>query len=178
MDAETRRKLELRERMAKMSGGMGMPGMFGGIPMGGLPPKKKKSTGDKKAEESEQSDHPAPQRVAMFPMPGMPAMPAVRSPEPEDRRLSVDDGEHSHSIDSTADRRPSHPVSDEQAMPTPAEAPPVPSDSKLLIPRKPITTRPALAVHLSSLETVSKTYSVFDGSSEYVMTVNVSSRLV
>lgn len=50
MDEETRKREELRQRMAKMSGGMGMAGMFG--PPGGMPmpgksaPKKRASTKD------------------------------------------------------------------------------------------------------------------------------------
>ncbi|KAL1645911.1 assembly of actin patch protein [Didymella pomorum] len=179
MDAETRRKLELRERMAKMSGGMGMPGMFGGIPMGGLPPKKKKSTGDsRKAEESEEP-HVPQQRVAMFPMPGMP----VRSPEPENRQLAVEkEDENDHPVTSAhaADEVPDVEDVTPQAIsrtPTGESAPPVPQDSKYLIPRKPINSDYLpLLKHLPSpySETVSKTYLAFDEDSEYVMTVSVS----
>ncbi|KAF1348377.1 hypothetical protein EJ07DRAFT_184922 [Lizonia empirigonia] len=181
MDAETRRKLELRERMAKMSGGMGMPGMFGGIPIGGLPPKKKKSTGEKKAEESEEP-HVPQQRVAMLPMPGMPS---VRSPEQENRQLAVEkEDEPHHPLTGThaADEVPDVEDLTPQAIsrtPTGESAPPVPQDSKLLIPRKPVKscTRPLLDhVQLASSETVSKTYTAFDGVSEYVMTVSVSRR--
>lgn len=180
MDAETRRKLELRERMAKMSGGMGMPGMFGGIPMGGLPPKKKKSTGDKKADDAEEP-HVPQQRVAMFPMPGMP----VRSPEPETRQLAVDkEDEPEHPITSAhaADEVPD--VEDVTPQPisrtsTGGTVPPVPQDSsKHTIPRKPVhpLALPLLGhLQLPFLETVSKTYMAFDGASEYVMTVSVSS---
>ena len=180
MDAETRRKLELRERMAKMSGGMGMPGMFGGIPMGGLPPKKKKSTGDKKVEESEESQAPQ-QRVAMFPIPGM--LP-VRSPEQENRQLAVEKEDETHhpvtgvhaaqEVPDVEDLTP-QPIS---RAPTGESAPPVQQDSKLLIPRKPVNScaRPLLDhFQFSSSETVSKTYTAFDGASEYVMTVSVSS---
>ncbi|KAJ4307397.1 assembly of actin patch protein, partial [Neodidymelliopsis sp. IMI 364377] len=180
MDAETRRKLELRERMAKMSGGMGMPGMFGGIPMGGLPPKKKKSTGDKKADESEEP-HVPQQRVAMFPMPGMPS---VRSPEQENRQLAVekeDEPHHpvtgSHPADEVTDVEDVTPHALSRT-PTAESAPPVPQDGKLYIPRKPVNAcvRPLLDhFQLSSSEVVSKTYTAFDGISEYVMTVSVSS---
>ena len=180
MDAETRRKLELRERMAKMSGGMGMPGMFGGMPMGGLPPKKKKSTIEKRAEEDE--EHPLPpQRVAMFPMPGLPS---VRSPEQEDRQFAVekeDDVPHPVTGSHTADEVPDvediapQPV---QRTPTGERPPPLPTDSKFLIPRKPIhaIARQTLdCLYLPFSETVSKTYRACDGFSEYVMTVRVSS---
>jgi hypothetical protein len=179
MDAEARRKLELRERMAKMSGGMGMPGMFGGMPMGGLPPKKKK-TAEKKAEESEEASVPQ-QRVAMFPVPGMMS---VRSPEQQDRQLSVekeDEGSHPvtgfHAADEVPDMEDvtDHPV---QRTPTGERPPPITSDSKFMIPRKPLEclARPTLErYHLSSSELVTKTYVASDGSSEYVMTVSVSS---
>ncbi|EAT79008.2 hypothetical protein SNOG_13561 [Parastagonospora nodorum SN15] len=127
MDAETRRKLELRERMAKMSGGMGMPGMFGAMPMGGLPPKKKK-TGDKKLEEDEERSVPQ-QRVAMFPMPGMPS---VKSPEQEDRQLAVEkEDEQAHPITGshTADEVPDVEDVASQQTPTAERPPPVPSDT-------------------------------------------------
>jgi hypothetical protein len=179
MDAETRRKLELRERMAKMSGGMGMPGMFGGIPMGGLPPKKKKSTGDKKVEESEEP-HVPQQRVAMFPMPGMP----VKSPEQENKQLTVekeDEAYHpvtgAHSAEEVPDVEDVTPQAI-SSTPTGETAPPVSQDSKHSIPRKPVNscTIPLLGhLQLPSSETVSKTYVAFDGVSEYVMTVSVSS---
>lgn len=178
MDAETRRKLELRERMAKMSGGMGMPGMFGGMPMGGLPPKKKKSTGDRKVEESEEPAMPQ-QRVPMFAMPGMP----VKSPEPEDRQLAVEkEDEHDHPV--TGAHAPDEVPDVEDVTPqaisrtqTGESVPPVPQDSKYTIPRKPISSHsvPLLGhLHLPASETVSKTIVAVDGVSEYVMTVSVS----
>ena len=178
MDAETRRKLELRERMAKMSGGMGMPGMFGGMPMGGLPPKKKKSTGDRKVEESEEPAMPQ-QRVPMFAMPGMP----VKSPEPEDRQLAVEkEDEHDHPV--TGAHAPDEVPDVEDVTPqaisrtqTGESVPPVPQDSKYTTPRKPISSHsvPLLGhLHLPASETVSKTIVAVDGVSEYVMTVSVS----
>ena len=53
VDPEVKRKMEIRERMAKMSGGMGMAGMFG-LP-GGMAPvstKKQKSGGNSGKERS------------------------------------------------------------------------------------------------------------------------------
>lgn len=179
MDAETRRKLELRERMAKMSGGMGMPGMFGGMPMGALPPKKKKSTGDKKVEESEEP-HVPQQRVAMFPMPGMP----VRSSEQENRHLSVEkEDEPGHPITGAHDADEVPDVEDvtPQAISrtqTGESARSVSQESKHIISRKPLNpcALPLLGhLQLPSSETVSKTYVAFDGVSDYVMTVSVSS---
>ncbi|KAJ4983535.1 SH3 domain-containing protein, partial [Stagonosporopsis vannaccii] len=181
MDAETRRKLELRERMAKMSGGMGMPGMFGGIPMGGLPPKKKKSTGDKKPDETEEP-HVPQQRVAMFPMPGMP----VRSPEHEHKQLAVekeDEPEHpvtgAHAADELPDVEDVTPQAISRTSTGASAPPPVPQESEHSIPCKPVhpVALPSRRhLQLPSLETVSKTYTAFDGVSEYVMTVSVSKR--
>ena len=75
VDVETRRKLELRERMAKMSGGMGMAGMFGApMPMPSSAPKKKKSTASsKEAQEVEGASSLSHQSQAapMVPVPGM-----------------------------------------------------------------------------------------------------------
>jgi len=90
IDPEVRRKIALRERMMKMSGGMGMHGMFGpplGIPTG-APAKKKKSTGGKSVTgEDEEERSP---EVPRAPVPALPfAMPRVQSPpvvehEPEE----------------------------------------------------------------------------------------------
>ncbi|EFQ95485.1 hypothetical protein PTT_06522 [Pyrenophora teres f. teres 0-1] len=184
MDAETRRKLELRQRMAKMSGGMGMPGMFGGPPMAPLPPKKKKPILDKKPEETAENSSPQ-QRIPMF---GMPGMPPVRSPEPaEDRTLSVEKEEEvprpvtaSHPAEEVPDVED---VASSTVQPTPTseQPPPVPSDSKFLIPRKPIHSFAHLTqdcLQLPFPETLSKTYVTYDGVSEYVMTVCVSRRPV
>jgi len=176
MDAETRKKLETRERMAKLSGGMGMAGMFGPVPT--FP--KKKKTAEKQAEETEERSMPQ-QRVAMFPMGGMPS---VKSPEQENRQLAVEkeDEEHrpvtsSHAADEIADVEdltPQH----MQRTPTGERPPPIPS-GKFMIPRKPLAflTRRDLDCCRSSpfSEVVSKTYTASDGASEYVMTLSVSS---
>jgi hypothetical protein len=176
MDAETRRKLELRQRMAKMSGGMGMPGMFGGMPMGGLPPPKpkKKPTLEKKVEESEGYTSPQ-QRVPMF---GIPGIHSVRSPEQEENRsLSVEkEDDVPHPADEVPDVEDVTPQPVQQT-PTGERPPPIPTDSKFLIPRKPVDHFPRRAqdcFQLPSPKTVSKTYIAFDGVSEYVMTVCVS----
>lgn len=89
VDEETRRRMELRERMAKMSGGMGMAGMFGGMPMGGAPPKKKKPAPPAPERKSTEDSvvSPPPQRIAMVPVPGMAH---VRSPDAEDKQLAVE----------------------------------------------------------------------------------------
>ncbi|KAI9839160.1 MAG: hypothetical protein M1819_003153 [Sarea resinae] len=90
VDPEVKRKLEIRERMAKMSGGMGMYGMFG--PPGGLPPmqggpRQKASGSHKKEVELETAEPPLTSpRIPIMPMPGMQQ---IRSPEPEEEQISV-----------------------------------------------------------------------------------------
>jgi hypothetical protein len=183
MDAETRRKLELRERMAKMSGGMGMPGMFGGLSMGALPPKKKKPVEKKSTGDSE--DYPVPQqRVAMFQMPGMP--PPVRSPVVEGEQLAVEKEEetppatHGRDAEDVPDVEDVIPQTIQRTPTGERSPPPLPTDRKYLIPRVPVGgfVRENLdRFQFSASETLSKTYAAFDGKSEYVMTVSVSSML-
>lgn len=73
---EFRRKEELRARMARLGGGMGMPGMFG-MPMPGagpsLPAKKKAAPAEKRpSEDAEPATSPrAPPVPMMMPLPGM-----------------------------------------------------------------------------------------------------------
>ena len=83
VDPEVRRRLELRERMAKMSGGMGMMGMFG--PPGGIPasgarrpskPSKESTRATSGDQEVEQS------RAPPVPLMAIPGLTKVRSPEP------------------------------------------------------------------------------------------------
>ena len=89
MDPEVKRRMEIRERMAKMSGGMGMAGMFG--PPGGLPmgPKKSK-TGHSAKKKDENSTEPADQPTAqIMALPGMSSQGfrQVRSPEETDNPM-------------------------------------------------------------------------------------------
>lgn len=75
---EFRRKEELRARMARLGGGMGMPGMFG-MPMPGaatsLPPKQKKAASSEKrtSEDSQSVTSPghAPPVPMMMALPGL-----------------------------------------------------------------------------------------------------------
>lgn len=76
VDPEVRRKEELRARMAKMSGGMGMPGMFMPMPGPPLPKKKKPSTSQDQsppgtAEDTSPTTRAAPPVPAMMALPGM-----------------------------------------------------------------------------------------------------------
>jgi hypothetical protein len=81
VDPEVKRKEELRARMAKMSGGMGFHGMFGAPmpPMGGAPPKKKKTP---KADPAlvEEEEPEAPAARAAPPIPTMMALPGLGGP--------------------------------------------------------------------------------------------------
>ncbi|KAL1800030.1 hypothetical protein ACET3X_000372 [Alternaria dauci] len=146
--AELRRKEELRERMRRLGGGMGGIPMFGGpMPMGGLPPKpKKKPTLEKKPEDAESYSMPQ-QRVPMFGF-GMPGLAPVKSPEPEDRALSVEkEDDTSHPVTSAhpADEVPdveeviSQPV---QPASTGDGPPPVPTDRRPAPPSVPAASRP------------------------------------
>jgi hypothetical protein len=76
VDPEVARQEALRERMAKLSGGMGMGGMFGapgGMPMPGMAGgiKKKRPLPERKqTDDAESSPVPPPQRIPIMPMPG------------------------------------------------------------------------------------------------------------
>lgn len=95
---EVRRKEELRARMARLGGGMGMPGMFG-MPMPGagapaLPPKKKKaSTSSEKPRTSEDSQSVSSPRAAP-PVPTMMALPGMGRPkQAEEEPAAVEEEE-------------------------------------------------------------------------------------
>lgn len=81
MDPEVKRRIEIRERMAKMSGGMGMAGMFGPYGgMSGMAPKKQTSA----ASERKSSGHSTtktsdPQAPRAPPVPIMPFLDYRRS---------------------------------------------------------------------------------------------------
>ena len=94
MDPEVKRRMEIRERMAKMSGGMGMAGMFGPAP--GMPPMGSKKQGSGSSEiraggrsgtmPAEETPTARAPPVPVMPMPGMQR---VRSPEQEDTPVEV-----------------------------------------------------------------------------------------
>ena len=96
IDPEVKRRMEIRERMAKMSGGMGMHGMFGilgGMPRagpgGGLTKEKVTSdSSEHKSTEPKQSDRgeraEPTQSVAPFPVlppPPVPLTPSIGQPD-------------------------------------------------------------------------------------------------
>lgn len=91
VDPEVRRKEEIRARMAKMSGGMGMHGMFGppgGMPMpmagAGAAPKKKKATSSDSRPSGEygyDESSPTSSRAPQVPVMALPGLSKVRTPE-------------------------------------------------------------------------------------------------
>ena len=97
MDPETKRRMELRERMAKMSGGMGMPGMFnpfGGAIRGGTPKKKSSEKPMDPPESQAPKSSQKSQRVSITPASGAsrqlysPSEPSLSNKEYEDEPLT------------------------------------------------------------------------------------------
>lgn len=127
MDEETRRREELRQRMAKMSGGMGMAGMFG--PPGGMPvpgksaPKKRTSTKDSERQASVDTQSPISptaedqQRMPMMPIPGMQR---VQSPPSDLPRRSVEKEREPESQPISGQRDPDEVPDVEDVKPEPA----------------------------------------------------------
>ena len=151
-DEETRRKRELRERMAKMSGGMGMGAMFGptgGIPMPGAggAPKKRTSTRDSKASREADASSPpqAQQRIPMIPVPGMQR---VHSPDSSRVQPEVEKEDEPEARSIRSERPPDEVPDMEDVKPEPPPrastegsmggAPPVPRGKS--IRRKPVAT--------------------------------------
>jgi hypothetical protein len=118
MDEETRRQIALRERMAKLSGGMGMAGMFGpqpGIAMpgmaGGL--KKKRPTLEAKpSEDTESVPTSPPPRISKIPIPGMGGMirPSITA-EPEAEEVDEEE-EETEAAPDVGDIKPTSPSRD------------------------------------------------------------------
>lgn len=84
VDPEVKRRMEIRERMAKMSGGMGMMGMFGppgGMPVPGAGAKKPKPAPEPAAETTGDHRPSSPTKQAPVPIMALPTRPKM-SPEP------------------------------------------------------------------------------------------------
>ncbi|KAF6820273.1 Myosin tail region-interacting protein MTI1 [Colletotrichum sojae] len=162
VDPEVRRKEELRARMAKMSGGMGMHGMFG-IPMGApAPPKKKKveRPAEAPAEEREEATSP----ISRVPVPGMMALPGMGVPRRQSESVEVDEPERP-----TSPRAPPPPPrtveeAQDEAVTSPvpslppresAGAPPVPG-SRPAPPPVPTEARPPPVPPVSGLKSPSE----------------------
>lgn len=94
VDPEVKRRMEIRERMAKMSGGMGMAGMFG--PPGGIAPRAPAKRGTVSSERnisgnsvSARADDDSSSRAPPVPIMPMPGLRNVRSPEQHDAQPEV-----------------------------------------------------------------------------------------
>lgn len=148
VDPEVKRRMEIRERMAKMSGGMGMAGMFG--PPGGIPgmaPKKqtsmsseRKGSGHSAGGMSETQTARAPP-VPIMPMPGLQK---VRSPEQDQSLAEVDQDTSEPRASIVHEREPDEmpDVEDVEEEPTapsrrsierPAPPPPAPQGEKFIL---------------------------------------------
>lgn len=100
VDPEVKRRLEIRERMAKMSGGMGMAGMFGppgAMPMPGIGGSRvQKGSGSSErrvpGDQGAQGTDPTSTVGRAPPVPIMPmlGMQKVKSPDQVDRQLEVE----------------------------------------------------------------------------------------
>lgn len=140
VDPEVRRKEELRARMAKMSGGMGLPGMPG-ISMFGAPmsaPKRKK-TADKRADEPEEPVSPitrAPPVPAM-----MMALPGMSRPSQEPKHIESD-GEEEEDEQETRVATPHQETAPSFPSREPAPAPPLPPAGRPAPPPVPAESRP------------------------------------
>ncbi|KFY21725.1 hypothetical protein V493_07174 [Pseudogymnoascus sp. VKM F-4281 (FW-2241)] len=141
VDPEVRRKEEIRARMAKMSGGMGMHGMFG--PPGGMPmpaaaaaPKKKKAaSGDSRpsGEYGYDESSPTSSRAPQVPVMALPGLSKVRTPE----EMSTGEPEE---IPDVEERRPPPPRS---SMSQESFKAPVVPGGRPAPPPVPVESRPA-----------------------------------
>jgi myosin tail region-interacting protein MTI1 len=135
IDPEVRRKEELRARMAKMSGGMGMMGMFGGgmpMPSPALQTRKKPSGTSEKKQSNEYaredvtspSGHAPP--VPSIPLPGLARM---KSPEETNKQLEVEhEDEFQHG--SITEARPAHEAPNVEDLTHALPAPPTRAKSE------------------------------------------------
>ncbi|KAI2637010.1 hypothetical protein GGS26DRAFT_588560 [Hypomontagnella submonticulosa] len=144
VDPEIRRKEELRARMAKMSGGMGMHGMFGPpsmMPMGGPAAKKPKASPPVERRSSEVVDESSSPRMAVPPVPTMMALPGMGKPKQQEEEVAESDHDEPGGQDTTpvVSAQPtgsaSEPLSKAPGAPPPVPGgrpapPPVPSDSR------------------------------------------------
>ncbi|QSZ30239.1 hypothetical protein DSL72_004761 [Monilinia vaccinii-corymbosi] len=151
IDPEVRRKEELRARMAKMSGGMGMYGMFGGgMPMAApLPPKKKKPSLPIPQRAGAGSDSIASPIASAPPVPmiPLPGMSRVRRPDEIENQADAEEEKRPVSFARPADVIPDVegvvPEKEEDSAPPPVPShdggtsptliggqPPVPADAR------------------------------------------------
>lgn len=128
IDPEVARRLAVRERIMKMSGGMGMHGMVFGPPMGGMPPKKKaterRASGETEKREEEQ--RPTPAMVPIFPMGGfgLPGMKPAKQTDKLELKESESDSEQLTSVEI-----PTENVNDEAFGTEDSKEPPKPAST-------------------------------------------------
>ena len=135
-DPEVRRKRELRERMAKLGGGMGMMGMFGAPGGGGLPGAGRKpktsSEGYRQPPESHAQEEPQ-ERAAPVPIMALPGM-AQSLPKRQEQPVASPDSDDEDETEQPTRQVPSAPIqTDDSITPQPLQrrstdrpAPPVP----------------------------------------------------
>ncbi|KAL8947792.1 MAG: hypothetical protein Q9222_005962 [Ikaeria aurantiellina] len=136
VDPEVKKRMEIRERMAKMSGGMGMAGMFG--PPGGMapmPPKRqvpssseRQSSGNERKGTGDTTSSQAPP-VPIMPMPGLTKVrspeqdaipPAEVAKEDEDVPKSIVQGRLPEDMPDVEDLKPSSRRSTDRPLPPPS----------------------------------------------------------
>ncbi|KAK4691090.1 myosin tail region-interacting protein MTI1, partial [Lecanoromycetidae sp. Uapishka_2] len=156
VDPEVKRRMEIRERMAKMSGGMGMAGMFGHP--GGLPSrsstKQNSVANERKASNNSipgQADEQSPRAppVPVMPMPGLHkiqnpelnASPIEVSKEEEDVPRSVIQGREPEEMPDVEDMK-EEPIPPLRRSTERAAPPPIPQDRP--VPAPPAQSRAAL----------------------------------
>ncbi|KAF6224932.1 hypothetical protein HO133_010126 [Letharia lupina] len=149
VDPEVKRRMEIRERMAKMSGGMGMAGMFG--PPGGMAPRAPVKRGTASSERnisgnsvSAQADDGSNSRAPPVPIMPMPSLQKVRSPEQHGAQPEVTKEEADEPKSVIQGREPEDmpDIEDikEEPIPTPRRSverpspPPVPQDRPVPAP--------------------------------------------
>ncbi|KAI2607407.1 uncharacterized protein GGS25DRAFT_331807 [Hypoxylon fragiforme] len=144
IDPEVRRKEELRARMAKMSGGMGFPGLFnpaGMMPLGGPALAKKPKPPPPTERRSNDIERPSSPRMAAPPIPVMMPLPGMaKQKQPEEEVVESDHEEPSNQeITPVVSAQPTgsvpEPLSESHGGPPPVPAgrpapPPVPTDSR------------------------------------------------
>ncbi|KAL9112964.1 MAG: hypothetical protein Q9227_002829 [Pyrenula ochraceoflavens] len=153
MDPEVRRRMEIRDRMAKMSGGMGMMGMFGAG--GGMPgpggAKKTRSSGDSERRSAGRDEGTKPSQAPPVPIMALPGMSRMKSPEtaePEAEEASevVNEPERTPTVLPTSHQRDPDVVPDVEDVEHPSDQSPSAPTTSLhgrVPPPPPHETRPA-----------------------------------
>ncbi|PWY74612.1 hypothetical protein BO94DRAFT_559737 [Aspergillus sclerotioniger CBS 115572] len=147
IDPEVKRKMELRERMAKMSGGMGMMGFFGapgGMPVPGAAPRKPKAPveAERPSGEYERAGPTAAPPVPVMALPGMnvakpTVTPSVEKEEEETLPSPVTEQHPPHEIPDVED------VVEEPPRRMSTDRPPAPLE-RAAPPPPPLQTRPSV----------------------------------